>query len=38
MTAEIDQEDGLGHWAGRDATECFLPDDEIQSSIVTFGY
>jgi chorismate lyase len=22
---------GLGHWAGRDAIECFLSDDEIQS-------
>ena len=30
MTAEIHQEDGLGHWAGRDVTECFLPDGEIR--------
>ena len=30
MTAEIDQEDGLGHWAGCDVTEGFLPDGEIQ--------
>ena len=30
MTADIHQEDGLGHWAGRDATEGFLPDEEIQ--------
>ena len=30
MTADIRQEDGLGHWAGRDATEGFLPDEEIQ--------
>ena len=26
----IDQEAGLGHWAGRDVIECFLPDDEIR--------
>ena len=30
MTADIHQEDGRGHWSGRDATEGFLPDDEIQ--------
>ena len=29
MTA-IQQEAGLGQWAGRDAIECFLPDDEIR--------
>lgn len=29
MTA-IQQEAGLGRWAGRDAIECFLPDDEIR--------
>jgi chorismate lyase len=28
--AGIDQEAGLGHWASRDAIECFLPDDEIR--------
>jgi chorismate lyase len=28
--AEIQQETGLGQWAGRDAIECFLPDDEIR--------
>jgi chorismate--pyruvate lyase len=28
--ADIDQEAGLGLWAGRDAIECFLPDDEIR--------
>jgi chorismate lyase len=26
----IDQEAGLGHWAGRDAIECLLSDDEIR--------
>jgi chorismate lyase len=30
VMADIDQEAGLGHWAGRDAIECFLPDDEIR--------
>jgi chorismate lyase len=28
--ADIQQEAGLGHWAGPDAIECFLPDDEIR--------
>lgn len=28
--ADIDQEAGLGYWAGRDSIECFLPDDEIR--------
>jgi chorismate-pyruvate lyase len=30
VMADIHQEAGLGHWAGRDAIECFLPDDEIR--------
>ena len=30
MTADIHQMDGLGHRSGRDATERFLRDDEIQ--------
>ncbi|HUB56575.1 MAG TPA: chorismate pyruvate-lyase family protein [Mycobacterium sp.] len=30
MTADIHQQAGLGCWAGRDAAECFLPDDEIR--------
>jgi chorismate lyase len=30
MTAEIEKEYGLGHWAGCDVTEGFLPDGEIQ--------
>lgn len=30
MTAEIDKEYGLGHWAGCEVTEGFLPDGEIQ--------
>jgi chorismate lyase len=30
MMPDIHQEAGLGHWAGRDAIECFLPDDEIR--------
>ena len=30
MMADIHQEDGLGHWAGREAVECFLPEDEIR--------
>jgi chorismate--pyruvate lyase len=30
MMANIHQEAGLGHWADRDAIECFLPDEEIQ--------
>lgn len=30
MTADINEEDGLGHRAGRDGIECFLLDDEIR--------
>jgi chorismate lyase len=30
VMADIHQDAGLGHWAGRDAIECFLPDDEIR--------
>lgn len=30
MTADIHEEDGLGHRAGRDGIECFLLDDEIR--------
>jgi chorismate lyase len=30
MTTDIHQKHGLGHWSGRDATEGFLRDDEIQ--------
>jgi chorismate lyase len=30
LMADVDQEAGLGQWAGRDAIECFLPDDEIR--------
>jgi chorismate lyase len=26
----VHQEAGLGHWAGHDAIECFLPDEEIR--------
>ncbi len=30
MTPETHRLAGLGHWSGRDATERFLPDDEIR--------
>jgi chorismate lyase len=30
MMPDIHQEAGLGHWACRDAIECFLRDDEIR--------